>query len=105
MNTQFKKGIIELCIMKLVSNEDASGIALIEELSSRLDVSENTVYPILRRLTKQGYFTTFKKNIGVGAPRKYYALTDDGKEQLIIYENEWASFLKEVTEILGGYNG
>jgi PadR family transcriptional regulator PadR len=88
--------------MKLVSDEDASGIDLIEELSSRLDVTENTVYPILRRLTKQGYFNTYKKQSGVGAPRKYYELTDEGKKQLIVYQDEWASFLEEVTSILGG---
>lgn len=102
MNTQFKKGIIELCVMKLVSNEDASGIDLIEELSNRLDVTENTVYPILRRLTKQGYFKTYKQQRGMGAPRKYYTLTDEGKSQLIVYQDEWASFLEEVTSILGG---
>lgn len=102
MNTQFKKGIIELCVMKLVSNEDASGIDLIEELSNRLDVTENTVYPILRRLTKQGYFKTYKQQSGMGAPRKYYTLTDEGKSQLIVYQDEWASFLEEVTSILGG---
>lgn len=105
MNTQFKKGIIELCVMKLVSGEDASGIDLIEDLSNRLDVTENTVYPILRRLTKQGYFKTFKKQSGVGAPRKYYTLTPEGEEQLHLYENEWASFLEEVTSILGGQDG
>ncbi len=102
MNTQFKKGIIELCVMKLVNDKDMYGLEVIETISKEIEVNENTIYPILRRLTKQGYFDTYKEAEGVGAPRKYYRLTSEGIERLDESLNEWTQFLTRVTRILGG---
>lgn len=102
MNAQFKKGIIELCVLKVISGKDMYGFEVIETLSKELDVNENTVYPILRRLTKQGYFDTYKKVVSIGAPRKYYHLTSDGEKQLLQFEQDWMDFLSSVTRILGG---
>lgn len=102
MNTQFKKGIIELCVLKIVSRKDMYGFEVIESISKEIEVNENTIYPILRRLTKQEYFETYKEVVSVGAPRKYYKLTDLGEEKLEEAEHEWASFLKSVSHILGG---
>ena len=53
MNSQFKRGIIEMCVLKMISREDMYGFQLIETISQEVEVNENTVYPILRRLTKQ----------------------------------------------------
>lgn len=102
MNAQFKKGIIELCVLKVISRKDMYGFEVIETLSKELDVNENTVYPILRRLTKQGFFDTYKEVVSVGAPRKYYRLTDTGSKQLHTFEQDWTDFLASVTRILGG---
>jgi PadR family transcriptional regulator PadR len=102
MNAQFKKGIIELCVLKVISRNDMYGFEVIETLSKELDVNENTIYPILRRLTKQGYFETYKQVVSVGAPRKYYKLTEDGAIQLQQFEQDWLDFLSSVTRILGG---
>lgn len=102
MNTQFKKGIIELCVLKIVSQKDLYGFEVIETMSKEIEVNENTIYPILRRLTKQGYFETYKQVVSVGAPRKYYKLTPLGKNKLQESEKEWYNFLKSVTNLLGG---
>lgn len=102
MNAQFKKGIIELCVLKVISRKDMYGFEVIESLSKELDVNENTIYPILRRLTKQGYFDTYKEVMSVGAPRKYYSVTTEGLNQLTLFEREWSDFLKSVSRILGG---
>ncbi len=102
MNTQFKKGIIELCVMKLVSNKDMYGFEVIENISKEIEVNENTIYPILRRLTKQELFETYKESMSIGAPRKYYKLTKKGLERLEEAEYEWTSFLESVSRILGG---
>ncbi len=102
MNTQFKKGIIELCVLKVVSLKDMYGFEVIETMSKEIEVNENTIYPILRRLTKQGLFETYKEVVSVGAPRKYYRLTEQGKSQLQEYETEWVDFLESVTRLLGG---
>jgi PadR family transcriptional regulator PadR len=104
MNTQFKKGVIEMCVLKMVSRKDMYGFEVIEHISSEIDVNENTIYPILRRLTKQEFFETYKESMSVGAPRKYYKITEIGKEQLGMYENEWGTFIRSVSRILGGSN-
>lgn len=102
MNTQFKKGIIELCVLKLVSQKDMYGFEVIESISKEIEVNENTIYPILRRLTNQEYFETYKESMSIGAPRKYYKLTNKGKDHLTASEQEWTSFLESVSRVLGG---
>lgn len=102
MNSQFKRGIIELCVMKLISDKDMYGFEVIETLSSEIDVNENTLYPILRRLTKQGLFETYTESMSLGAPRKYYKITEEGTLKLNEYQTEWSLFLNSVFKILGG---
>ncbi|MBU1145372.1 MAG: PadR family transcriptional regulator [Firmicutes bacterium] len=105
MNSQFKKGVIEMCVINLISKQDMYGFEVIETLSKEIDVNENTIYPILRRLTNQGYFMTYMDTDSlkkIGAPRKYYKLTALGQTRNVEYENEWSKFLKGVFNILGG---
>ena len=102
MNTQFKKGILEMCILSIIRDRDMYGFEVIEKLSSEIDVNENTVYPILRRLTGQGLFDTYIENTNIGAPRKYYKITKIGIEKFNEYEVEWRTFLKGVFKLLGG---
>ncbi len=104
MNTQFKKGIVEMCVLSLMENKDLYGFEVIEALAIAIDVNENTVYPILRRLTAQNLFETYVEKTSLGAPRKYYHLTQIGHERLAAYKKEWQSFLKGVSRILGGTN-
>lgn len=102
MTTQFKKGIIELCILKVIDDQDLYGFEVIKKLSEPLLVNENTVYPILRRLTNQQMFTTYEKKSSNGANRKYYQITKKGKEFLKNNLEEWYDFLKQTEFILGG---
>ena len=102
MNSQFKKGVIEMCVLKMISQKDMYGFEVIETISKEIEVNENTIYPILRRLTKQDYFETYTESMAVGAPRKYYKITEEGSEQLQMYENDWGSFIRSVSRILGG---
>ncbi len=106
MNTQFKKGIVELCILSLLVDEDMYGYHLIHTLSKHIDVSENTVYPILRRLTKEGCFITYLEDSNEGAPRKYYQMTKYGFEKFMLLRNEWDAFIGGVYQVIhkGGVN-
>ena len=104
MTTQFKKGIIEICVLKIIDDGDLYGFEVIEKLSTILETNENTIYPILRRLTLQGLFTTYTKESEIGPPRKYYRITKDGKNKLEQYEKQWREFLLSVSKILGGHN-
>ncbi|MDI6452672.1 PadR family transcriptional regulator [Peloplasma aerotolerans] len=102
MNTQFKKGILEMCILSIINQRDMYGFEVIEKLSNEIEVNENTVYPILRRLTGQGLFSTYMEQTNIGAPRKYYKITNEGIKKLNDYETEWRTFLKGVFKLLGG---
>ncbi len=102
MHSQLKRGIVEMLVLKVVSDQAQSSFEVIEALSSNLSVSENTVYPILRRLRKQGYFETHSEPSPVGAPKKVYQITDRGSEKLSVFLRDWKVFLKQVLNILGG---
>lgn len=78
------------------------GFEVINKLANSLDVNENTIYPILRRLTNQKLFTTYEQASNLGARRKYYKITNEGLKQLNNYLAEWQDFLKNVNNILGG---
>ncbi len=100
MNTQFKKGIIELCVLSLISKKDMYGYEVVKEIATDMDVTENTIYPILRRLTKEGNFSTYTKVSEGSKERKYYKITDEGK---IHYENMvkgWHEFVVSVNKVL-----
>ncbi len=100
MNSQFKKGIIEMCVLELISHRDMYGFEVIERLSEDIDVNDNTIYPILRRLTEQGYFDNYVESTSMGAPRKYFRITEKGSGKLTEYKTEWDKFLKGVSRIM-----
>lgn len=102
MSTQFKKGILEMCILYVINESDMYGFEVIECLAKAIDVNENTVYPILRRLTAQNLFITYQKQTNLGAPRKYYKITSEGSKRLKQSLNEWQTFLNGVFQIIGG---
>ncbi|QWB99636.1 PadR family transcriptional regulator [Mycoplasmatota bacterium] len=101
MNSQMKKGIVELCIMKLIEIKKSSTFEILNKMRA-LEVNENTIYPILRRLNNEGYLRQEKGNNDIGAPRKYYDLTDKGRSELSNQIDDWFGFINSVNEILKG---
>ena len=99
INTQFKKGVLELLVLLLVEDEDKYGYELVEAVSEIVDVNEGTIYPILKRLTNENYFETYLKESNEGPPRKYYHLTAAGVLYRDSLEKEW----NELTEKVGGF--
>lgn len=100
MNIQFKKGVLSLCVLALVNRQDCYGYELVQAISDRIEISEGTVYPLLRRLTKEGYFTTYLKESTEGPPRKYYQITEQGKGYLNEQLDEWKHFIEGVHQLL-----
>lgn len=90
MNTQYKKGVLELCVLALLKKHDCYGYEISEYLSNHIDIADGTVYPILRKLKSDGVLTTYLQEESGGPPRKYYSLTDLGKQT---FENERAEYL------------
>ena len=55
MNAQYKKGVLELCVLRLIKRRDLYGYEMVQQVSLYIEVTESTIYPLLRRLTKEGY--------------------------------------------------
>lgn len=100
MNAQFKKGILELCVLSILVEEDVYGYSIINKLSSFIDVSDNSIYPILRRLTNEGFFKTYLQESNEGAPRKYYQMTEKGFLYYLELREEWNAFIGGVYQII-----
>ncbi|MDE6433612.1 MAG: PadR family transcriptional regulator [Lachnospiraceae bacterium] len=100
MNAQFKKGVLELIVLKSVIHQDMYGYELVEEVSKVVDVNEGTIYPLLKRLTNEHYFETYLKESTEGPPRKYYHITAPGILYQDELEKEWNQFSKKVSDFL-----
>ncbi|MBD8005738.1 PadR family transcriptional regulator [Bacillus norwichensis] len=100
MNVQFKKGVLELCVLSLLYKKDRYGYELVQKISNQIAISEGSVYPLLRRLTKEGYFTTYLKESTEGPSRKYYQLTLQGREHLERLLQEWQEFTSGVNQLI-----
>ena len=102
MNIQFKKGVLDMCVLAMLRDGDSYGYDIADTLSSKILLADGTVYPILRKLAADGYVTTYLKESQNGPPRKYYHLTDKGLELLNQYVEDWNNFNNVVREIIGG---
>jgi PadR family transcriptional regulator, regulatory protein PadR len=100
MNTQFHKGVIEMCVLALVGQKNRYGYELVEAISKRIEISEGTIYPILRRLTLEGFFETYLQESNEGPPRKYYRMTQKGSDHTKDLMNRWNQFKQDVDELL-----
>lgn len=102
MNIQFKKGVLELCVLSLLDRADYYGYELVEKISQFINISEGTIYPLLRKFRTEGYVTTYLEESQEGPPRKYYKLTQRGREVFMELDIEWESFIDGVNNILRG---
>lgn len=100
MNVQFKKGVLELCVLALLDKQDRYGYELVQKISNQISISEGSVYPLLRRLTKEDYFTTYLQESSEGPSRKYYKLTDHGRKYLHEMLEEWKEFTDGVNQLI-----
>lgn len=102
MNIQFKKGVLELCVLSLLHRRDFYGYELVEHISKYISISEGTIYPLLRKFRNEGYVTNYLEESQEGPPRKYYKLTPWGKQVYEELELEWESFIDGVNNIIRG---
>lgn len=102
MNIQYKKGVIELCILSALNKADMYGYELSTYISKEIDISDGTVYPILRKLKSEGYVTTYISEFSGGPPRKYYSITEMGKSKYKLEAKEWLDFSEIIKKMLGG---
>lgn len=101
ISTQMRKGVLELCTLAIISQKDAYASDIIETLkTSDLIVVEGTLYPMLTRLKNEGMLSYRWEESTSGPPRKYYQLTDLGKEALNQLKYSWLELTKAVNKII-----
>lgn len=102
--SQIKRGTLEFCVLLMIARRERYGYEIISELEKHpsLTARESTVYPLLRRLLKEGYLSSSWRDSAQGLPpRKYYAMTDRGRAYLEAMSGEWDSLLEAIEEIRG----
>ena len=100
MNSQFKKGVLELIVLLSISKRDMYGYELILEVSKVVPVNEGTIYPLLKRLTNEKYFDTYLVESTEGPSRKYYQITVLGKKKVEELEKTWKEFSSSVNNFI-----
>jgi PadR family transcriptional regulator PadR len=101
MSTQLKKGLLEVCVLRHLSQGDSYGYEIINELKSVADMSESTLYSILKRLVNDDCLTTYSKECG-GRLRKYYSITKQGAIKLEEFKGGYAAMMTILNYVLGG---
>jgi PadR family transcriptional regulator PadR len=102
VQVQLKKGVLELCVLALLSRGDAYGYEIASRLAKGIGMGEGTIYPLMRRMQADGLVETYLVESPSGPSRKYYRLTPSGVASFSAQKTEWSQFSAAVNEILGG---
>jgi PadR family transcriptional regulator PadR len=100
IQVQLKKGVLELCVLALLSRRDSYAYEIASRLAEGIDMGEGTIYPLMRRLQSDGLVDTYLVESSSGPPRKYYRLTAAGRTSFAAQRTEWAAFAGAVNAIL-----
>ena len=101
IQVQLKKGVLEMCVLALLSNGDGYAYDIAARLSEGIGMGEGTIYPLMRRMQNDGLVSTYLTESSSGPSRKYYRLTPAGKASFETQKDAWRSFAGAVQSILG----
>lgn len=94
-------GLLDMCVLAALDREDLYGYRLTRQIKQVLDVSESALYPVLRRLKKDGLMETYDRQTD-GRNRRYYRMTEPGRRRLAEYKQEWEILSSQIDTILEG---
>ncbi|HOF85347.1 MAG TPA: PadR family transcriptional regulator [Treponemataceae bacterium] len=94
-------GLLDACVLAILSRGDEYGYRLTQEVKQVMDISESTLYPVLRRLLKNGWLSTYDE-AWQGRNRRYYRITGEGLTQHKLYVQEWKEYRARIDGIFGG---
>ncbi len=92
MDIQIKRGLLDVCVLAAIKNEDSYGYQIIKDIKPYIEISESTLYPILRRLENADMLTV-KSVEHNGRLRKYYRITQNGLDRLKNFADEWKEIM------------
>ena len=93
MDVQLKRGLLDVCVLAAIKNEDSYGYKIIKDMKPYVELSESTLYTILKRLETAGMLTVRTAEHD-GRLRKYYRITDAGRRKISELLDEWAEIIK-----------
>ncbi len=93
MDSQLKRGIVDICVLCALKRGDSYGYKIVKDLTPYIELSESTLYPILKRLEAAKCVSTYKVEHN-GRLRKYYKITEAGTERISSFLDEWESMMK-----------
>lgn len=91
--------LLDALVLSVVSKEDTYGYKITQEIREAMEMSESTLYPVLRRLMKNEYLESYDQEY-MGRNRRYYKVTEKGKEQLLFYRSEWGSYKLRIDKLI-----
>lgn len=100
MAIQVSSELLDGSVLAILTQQDYYGYALTQRVQEAIKVSESTMYPVLRRLKKNGWLTTYDEPYQ-GRNRRYYQITADGKARLETIQDEWHNFKLGIDSMLG----
>ena len=92
MDVQLKRGLLDVCVLAAIKNEESYGYKIIKDVKPYIELSESTLYTILKRLETANMLTVRSAEHG-GRLRKYYRITDAGRKRIGEFQEEWAEIL------------
>ncbi|MDD4371363.1 MAG: PadR family transcriptional regulator [Anaerostipes sp.] len=101
MDIQLKKGLLEFCVLAAIKKRDSYGYQIIKDISGCIDISESTLYPILKRLMAKEYVETYSVEHN-SRLRKYYRITPEGVKHIDVFLEEWSQVMAVYDYIKGG---
>lgn len=101
MDVQLKKGLLEVCVLAVLEREDSYGYKLMKDISPYIEISESTLYPILKRLDASACLVTYSMEHN-GRLRKYYRITNLGRARIKEFLEDWDDIMKVYHFIAGG---
>jgi PadR family transcriptional regulator PadR len=103
LSTGLRRGTLEFCVLAMVEERDRYGTEIVRRFGEEpnLVASEGTIYPLLSRLRRVGWLDSRWAESPTGPPRRYYALTPDGRSALKHFREEWVSFRRTVDRLVG----
>lgn len=92
MDVQLKRGVLDVCVLAAIKDEDSYGYKIIKDVKPYVELSESTLYTILKRLESAGLLTVRSAEHG-GRLRKYYHITEAGLERIVEFKDEWKELM------------
>lgn len=101
MAFQIGAALLDACVLAVLDKRDVYGYELTVNIKNVIEISESTLYPVLRRLQKEEYLITYDRSYN-GRNRRYYSITEKGRSRFLEYKYDWMEYKTQIDKIMTG---